>query len=282
MHLLPNRDYWLRVILQISHQCYSHSAFPDHELTCTPLLSFSTLLCLHFALLEILLTAAVTLTQPGSGCPHWHLGRWACFPRLTRWTPLMNKITSQAANKGEGRRSVGCVLPGRTHRVVALTVVLLQTNQGAQVFLCQIKRWNKHLMTGWRWRMCWDSNSYPRDGAETWSRTDRWSRARQEGRLAETGTNQVGNRVPVQVQVVERLAWMGRRSDKWLSVRVWGWSLYEWGEVWQDLLPLLRSETFSSSFLNDVLPTCAKWVSEGQLYALNQLLSEFLGAFSQK
>lgn len=203
--------------MQISHQCYSHSAFPYRELTCTPLLSFSTLLCLHFALLEILLTAAVTLTPPGSGCPHWHLGRWACFPRLTRWTPLMNKIMSQAANKGDGRRSFGCVLPGRTHRVVVLTVFLLQTNQGAQVFLCQIKRWNKHLMTGWRWRMCWDSNSWDnpynqhrgdvtteppgggaftavlvlthrqldaRDGAETWSRTDRWSRARQEGRRA--------------------------------------------------------------------------------------------------
>lgn len=33
------------------------------------------------------------------------------------------------------------------------------------------------------------------------------------------------------------------------------------------------------SFLNDVLSTCAKRVSEGQLYALNQLLSEFLGHF---
>lgn len=104
--------------------------------------------------------------------------------------------------------------------------------------------------------MCWDSNSWdnpynqhrgdvttepPGGGAFTpvvcihtqATRSKGWCRdviqdrqvvkgkaGRKAGRLAETGTNQVGNGVSVQVQVVERLAWMGRRSDKWLSASV--------------------------------------------------------------
>lgn len=79
--------------------------------------------------------------------------------------------------------------------------------------------------------------------------------ARQEGRLAGWQTlepTRSANGVSVQVQVVERLAWMGRRSDKWLSV-----------SVRLELIWVRRGVTGSAStptfwdfpsFLNDVLP----------------------------